>query len=94
MADSSRESVASRSGRAHLACGARQVADFTCQPRHEGILLRIIFLFFQIGCKLVFRFFFSLAKSVFKELLRSPLLHSLLLKDVLQEVFVPLNQPL
>ena len=40
------------------------------------------------------RLFFSLAKSVFKELLRASLLHSLLLKDVLQEVFVPLNQTL
>ena len=94
MADSSRERVAARSGRAHLARRAGQVADLTSQPRHEGVLLRTVFLFFQIGCKLVLRFFFPLAQSVFKELLRSPLLHGLLFKNVLQEVFVPLNQPL
>ena len=46
VADSSRERVAARSGRAHLARRAGQVADLTSQPRHEGVLLRSVFLFF------------------------------------------------
>ncbi len=75
----------------HLTC---QVPDFALKSRHESVLSWIVRLFFDLFAKLFFCFLLTFAQCILEELLRPSLLHGLLLQNVLQQVFVSLNQSL
>lgn len=94
VADSGGESIATASCRAHLALCASQVANFTSQTRHKSVLARIVRLLLEIPLELVLGLFLPLAQGVLQELLCTPLLHGLLFKDVLEEVFIALDESL
>ena len=77
--------------RCHLTHFASKMTDFARQSWHKSISFRVVSLLFQVFRKLVLWLLFSLAESVFQELLSAPLLHGLLLKDVLEQIFVALD---
>ena len=70
------------------------MADLPEEPRHELIMLWVIRLLLQLLLQLLLSLLLTLAKSEFQELLSTSLLGSLLLKNVLEQVFVPLYESL
>jgi len=84
-------------GTAHSLEGARLtilMRYLSKQPRHEWVTQRIVGSLSHLWLNLEFRFLFSLAKGKFQKHACSPLLSCLLLKNVLEKVFVSLNESL
>ena len=70
------------------------VTDFSEQTGHVNLCVGVILFLLNLPFELLLRLFLPLAESELKEVLRPSLLCRLLLKDVLQQVFVPLDKPL
>ena len=61
---------------------------------HIDFCIWIIFFLLDLLLELLLRFFFTFAKSKFKEVLGSSLFSCLFFKDILEQVLVPLDKPL
>lgn len=70
------------------------MVGFPEQPGHKGITAWIVLLPVQLAHDLSLRFLFSTSESEFEEHGRAALLSGLLVQDVLEQVFVSLDQSL
>jgi len=68
--------------------------EFLSYPGHQGIIVWLVDLHFEVLHDLLIRLDLTLAEGVFQELTRLSLLLALLLQHVFQEVRIPLHESL
>lgn len=64
------------------------------KPRHQRVLQWVVGSIVHVGHDLLFRLFFSATKSELQELRSASLFGRLLLKNILEQIAIALNQPL
>ena len=94
LTDSSREIVSARHCRIHLVHLAGLESSLALEAWQKLILNWVVRLFSELLIQFSFGFFLTLAECILKELIRTTLLHGLLLQNILQQVLVPLDEPL
>ena len=94
LTDSGGEIVSARHCRSHLAHLAGLESSLALEAWQKLILNWVVRLFSKLLIQFSFGLFLTLAECILKELIRTTLLHGLLLQNILQQVLVPLDEPL